>query len=92
MTEVCYFGQRRFVDHDMALEFNATRDKPNIHVSIYNKGDLEGTIYEIKTKIHSTKQGTLFLIECYNIMEGLLLGLDYYQNVKMKCSERKRTH
>ncbi|XP_065005830.1 protein MICRORCHIDIA 2-like isoform X2 [Musa acuminata AAA Group] len=57
MTEVCYFGQRRFVDHDMALEFNATRDKPNIHVSIYNKGDLEGTIYEIKTKIHSTKQG-----------------------------------
>ena len=44
-------------------------------------------IYEIKTKITTTKQGILYVIEYYNIMKGLWLELDYYQNFKMKCRE-----
>ena len=44
-------------------------------------------IYEIKTKITTTKQGTLSVVEYYNIMKGLWLELEYYQNFKMKCIE-----
>ena len=44
-------------------------------------------INEIKTKISSIEQGTLFIIEYYNILKTLWLELDYYQNFKMKCSE-----
>ena len=34
--------------------------------------------YEIKTKIHSTKQRTMSTTEYYNILNGLWLELDYY--------------
>ena len=44
-------------------------------------------IYEIKTKITTTKQGTLSITEYYNVMKGLWLELDYYKNFQMKCSE-----
>lgn len=76
----------------MTLELNATRDQWNVHVSLFlctTKHKVKGVaqIYKIKTKIHSTKQGTLSVIEYYNIMKGLWLGFDYYQNVKMKYSE-----
>ena len=41
----------------------------------------------IKTKILATKQGTFLVIKYYNIMEGLWLELDYYQNFEMECSK-----
>ena len=44
-------------------------------------------IYEIKTKITTTKQGTLSTTEYYNVMKGRWLELDYYQNFQMKCSK-----
>ena len=44
-------------------------------------------IYEIKTKIGATKQGTFFVTKYHNIMKSLWLELDYYQNIKMKCNE-----
>ena len=44
-------------------------------------------IYEIKTKITTTKQGTLSITEYYNVMKRLWLELDYYKNFQMKCSE-----
>ena len=44
-------------------------------------------VYEIKTKIGATKQGTFSVTKYYNIMKSLWLELDYYQNIKMKCNE-----
>ena len=38
---------------------------------------------KIKTKILATKEGTFLVIKYYNIMEGLWLELDYYQNFKI---------
>ena len=42
---------------------------------------------KIKTKILATKEGTFLVIKYYNIMEGLWLELDYYQNFKIECSK-----
>ena len=53
----------------------------------YSKVKNATLAYEIKTKIHSTKQGTMSTTEYYNILNGLWLELDYYQSIKMKCSE-----
>ena len=53
----------------------------------YSKIQDTALIYEIKTKITAIKQDTLSITECYNVMKGLWLELDYYQNFKMKCSE-----
>lgn len=44
-------------------------------------------VFEIKTKIHSTKQGTLSMTDYYNTLTALWLELDYYHNIKIKCSE-----
>jgi hypothetical protein len=44
-------------------------------------------IYEIKTKLLMTKQGTMMVIEYYNTMKSFLLELDYYQDFKMQCSD-----
>ena len=44
-------------------------------------------IYELKTKIHDVKQGTLSIIEYYNVINGLWLELDHYQSFKMECSK-----
>ncbi|RVW61060.1 hypothetical protein CK203_045851 [Vitis vinifera] len=52
----------------------------------YSKMQDVALIYEIKTKI-TTKQGTLSITEYSNVMKGLWLELDYYQNFQMKCSE-----
>lgn len=43
--------------------------------------------YEIKTKITNTKQGILIVMEHYNLMNGLWLGLDHYQNLIIKCGD-----
>ena len=42
---------------------------------------------KIKTKILATKEGTFLVVKYYNIMEGLWLELDYYQNFKIECSK-----
>ncbi|TXG53836.1 hypothetical protein EZV62_019092 [Acer yangbiense] len=44
-------------------------------------------LYELKTKISSTKQGSLSVIEYYNLLKSLWLELDHYQNLKMKCGD-----
>lgn len=41
-------------------------------------------VFEIKTKIHSTKKGTILVTKYYSTLNGLWLELDYYQNLKMK--------
>ena len=53
----------------------------------YSKERDVALVYESKTKIHSTKQGKLSVTGYYNKMKSLWLELDYYQNIKMKCSE-----
>ena len=37
-------------------------------------------VYEIKTKISSTKQGSLSMTDYYNKMNGFWLELDHYQD------------
>ena len=44
-------------------------------------------IYEIQTKILSTKQGNLSMVYYYNIMNRLWLELDQYENLQLKCSD-----
>ncbi|XP_052625897.1 uncharacterized protein LOC128132928 [Lactuca sativa] len=53
---------------------------------MYSKVHDAALVYEIKTKIHSTKQG-LSVTDYYNKMKILWLELDYYHNIKMKCSD-----
>ena len=52
----------------------------------YSKMQEVALIFEIKTKISSTKQGT-HLDTYYNLMKSFWLELDHYQNIKMKCSD-----
>lgn len=44
----------------------------------YSKIQDASQIYEIKTKITVTKQGSLSIIEYLNMMKRLWLELDYY--------------
>ena len=53
----------------------------------YSKVQDCAQIYKKNTKIHSTKQGTLPVIEYNNVMKGFWFELDYHQNLKMKNSE-----
>lgn len=38
-------------------------------------------MFELKTRIHNTKQGIIFVIEYYNVIKGLWLELDQYHNL-----------
>ena len=80
------------------MEHDAIWNQQNVYVPDYDKGNLgeSGTDlfdsvrcsnYEIKTKIHSTKYGTLFIIDYYNVMKWLWFKPDYYYNLKMKDTE-----
>ena len=44
-------------------------------------------IYELNTKIHDAKQGTLSITEYYSVIKGLCLELYHYQSFKMECSK-----
>ena len=44
-------------------------------------------IYEIKTKISSTKQGDNFVTEYANRLKGLWQAMDHYQCLQLKCSD-----
>ena len=51
------------------------------------RGEGSNFVYEIETKISATKQGTLSIIEYDKYEKKLRLELDYYQDIKIKCSE-----
>ena len=57
----------------------------------YSKVQDASVIFYIKMKISSNKQGSLTITEYYNKMNGYWLELDYYQDIKMKCSEDTTT-
>ena len=57
----------------------------------YSKVQDVSVIYEVKTKISSTKQGGMTVTEYYNSMNGLWLELDQYQKIKMVCSANAAT-
>ena len=44
-------------------------------------------IYDIKTRILTTKQDYRFITEYSNILQNLWQELDHYKCIKMKCSE-----
>lgn len=46
---------------------------------MYSKVEDVTQIYELKTKMNTTKQGTLSITEYYNTLKGLWLELDCYQ-------------
>lgn len=78
----------------MLLEISGTciflataRDSWETVRQTYSKVQDASQIYEIKTKIHLTKKGTMLVTKYYSITKGLWLELDYYQNFKMKYSE-----
>ncbi|KAJ9552519.1 hypothetical protein OSB04_016564 [Centaurea solstitialis] len=53
----------------------------------YSKVKDAALVFEIKTKINSTKQGTTSVTEYYNTLNSLWLELDYYHSIQMKNSE-----
>ncbi|KAG8373611.1 hypothetical protein BUALT_Bualt11G0042300 [Buddleja alternifolia] len=57
----------------------------------YSKVQDASVIFEIKTKITSTKQGSLSVTDYYNQMNGYWIELDHYQDLKMVCSEDATT-
>lgn len=67
--------------------FTTTKDIWDTVKQTYSEVKDAALVFEIKTKIHSTKQDTMSVTEYYNIMNGLWLELDYYQNLKMKCGD-----
>jgi len=58
----------------------------------YSKVQDAALIYKIKTRISTTKQGTLLVTEYYNLMKGYWLEMDHYQGIKMKCNDDAKTH
>lgn len=57
----------------------------------YSKVKDASVIFEVKTKINSTRQGLTTITEYYNKMKGLWLELDHYQAIKMVCNEDAAT-
>ena len=53
----------------------------------YSKVQDASVVYEINTKVNSTKQGALTVTEYYNQMDGFWLELDHYQDIQMVCNE-----
>ena len=53
----------------------------------YSKVRDVAQIYELKTKIHDVKQGTISIIEYYSVIKGLWLELDHYQSFKTECNK-----
>ncbi|KAL0406119.1 UNVERIFIED_CONTAM: hypothetical protein Slati_3925800 [Sesamum latifolium] len=53
----------------------------------YSKMKDAALMYEIKTKVSSSKQGTLSVTEYYNMMKSFWLELVHYQSIKMKCTD-----
>lgn len=49
-------------------------------------------IYEIRTKVATTKQGTRSIIKYANLLQTLWQELDHYQCLKMKRSEDAALH
>ena len=50
----------------------------------YLKKDMVDQLYDLKVRIVSTKQ-TKSITKYYNILKGLYLELDVYENVEMEC-------
>ncbi|KAK8317667.1 hypothetical protein V6Z12_A13G124300 [Gossypium hirsutum] len=64
--------------------------KSVIHASVkktYSKVRDAAQIYEIKTKISSTKQGSRSITEYSNLLQSLWQEMDHCQCIQMKCSE-----
>ncbi|XP_040955857.1 uncharacterized protein [Gossypium hirsutum] len=53
----------------------------------YSKVRDAAQIYEIKTKISSTNQGSRSITEYSNLLQSLLQEMDHYQRIQMNCSE-----
>jgi len=53
----------------------------------YSKVRDAAQIYEIKTKISSTKQGSRSITQYSNLLQSLWQEMDHYQCIQMKCSE-----
>ena len=64
----------------------STRDIWETMRQTYSKVQDASVIFEVKTKISRTRQGTSTIIEYYNKMKGMWLELDHYQDIKMECS------
>uniref|UniRef100_A0A6N2M428 Retrotransposon gag domain-containing protein n=1 Tax=Salix viminalis TaxID=40686 RepID=A0A6N2M428_SALVM len=66
---------------------NTTKDVWDAVKQTYSKVKDAALIYEIKTKLSTTKQGNMLVIKYYNIMKSLWLQLDYYQDFQKKCND-----
>ena len=53
----------------------------------YSKVHDDAQIYDIKSRISTTKQGNCSITEYSNILHNLWQELDHYQCIEMKCSE-----
>ena len=53
----------------------------------YSRKGNDAQIFEIRNKIHGTKQGELTITEYYSELSGLWQEIDYYQDLQAHCTE-----
>ena len=87
MIMSCLWNSMQPETSGTCMFLTTTRDIWETIRQTYSKVRDASHIHKIKTKIGATKQDTFVVTKYNNIMKSLWLELDYYQNIKMKCSE-----
>ncbi|KAK8369509.1 hypothetical protein V6Z12_A01G116000 [Gossypium hirsutum] len=72
---------------DTCMFLNTSKEIWEAVKQTYSKVRDAAQIYEIKTKISSTKQGSRSITEYSNLLQSLWQEIDHYQCIQMKCSE-----
>lgn len=72
---------------DTYMFLEITKDIWDMCRQTYSQVRDAAQIYDIKTRILTTKQDYRFITEYSNILQNLWQELDHYKCIKMKCSE-----
>ncbi|XP_020249452.1 uncharacterized protein LOC109826836 isoform X2 [Asparagus officinalis] len=72
---------------DTCMFLNTAKEIWEAVKQTYSKVRDAAQIYEIKTKISSTKQGSRSITEYSNLLQSLWQEMDHYQCIQMKCGE-----
>ncbi|TXG60395.1 hypothetical protein EZV62_014968 [Acer yangbiense] len=71
----------------ICMFLKTTHDIWDTYGQTYSKVRDVAQVYEIKTRLSTTKQGTRSVTEYSNILQKLWQELDHYQCIEMKCTD-----
>ena len=72
---------------DIVMFLSTTKEIWDVVKLTYSKIHDATQIYEIKTKVAATKQGSRLITEYANLLQTLQQELNHYQCIQMKCNE-----